>query len=99
MRDIAQAAREKVKNVLRQRAVVVSRHYKRLFAPDGELSRDAEIVIADLREFTKLHESGFSTDPLVMARNAGRREVAQRIVFFLGLDEAAVNRMMEVDYE
>lgn len=99
MRGVVEDALERVKNVLRQRAVVVSRHYKRLFAPEGMMGRDAEIVIADLRQFTKLHEGGFSSDPLIMARNAGRREVVQRIVDFLGLDEAAVSKMMEVDYE
>lgn len=99
MMDLTQQAVEKVKNLLRARAIVVSRHYKRLFAPEGALGRDAEIVIADLREFSKLNEGGFSTDPLVMARNAGRREVVQRVIYFLGLDEAEVAKMMEVDYE
>ena len=99
MSGMEERAQSLVLNLLRRRAVTVSRHYKRLFMPTGRPDRDAEIVLADLREFSGMRSSGFSTDPLVMARNAGRREVMMRISDFLDLDESQVAKMMEVEDE
>ena len=67
------------------------------FGDNGLLKRDAQAVLADLREFCFAQSSGFSPDPLVMARRAGRREVWLRLIDFLNLDEKQVQMMMEVD--
>ncbi len=86
-------------NELRSMAVLKSRHYKWLFKGDnGDLKRDAERVLADLRDFCGASAPTiFSTDPLIMARREGRREVFVRIVNFLNLDEATVQKLMELD--
>lgn len=86
-----------VQNWLRRRALIQSRQVRALFKPEGVMSRQAEAVLADLRDFCKAQESGFNSDPLVMARMAGRREVWLRLTKFLNLDEAQVQTMMEVD--
>lgn len=86
-----------IRNVWRRKAIAVSRHYKPVFGEGVPSPRDREVVIADLREFCRAREGGFSQDALVMARNAGRREVFLRIMHLTGLDEAEVNQMMEVD--
>lgn len=86
-------------NLLRLRAVLKSRHYKDLFRGDnGQLKRSAERVVADLRGFCHAGAPTiFHTDPLVMARREGRREVFVRIINFLNLDEATVQQLMELD--
>jgi len=100
-------------NRLRYRAIVLSRAFKELFAgaiprgrfynwlfrgENGELTRVGEHVLADLREFCGLQSSTiFDTDPLIMARREGRREVAMRIINFLNLDEATVQQLMRID--
>jgi len=65
---------------------------------NGDLRRVGEHVLADLRWFCYL-ETGtiFDTDPLIMARREGRREVAMRIINLLNLDEAAVQQLMRLD--
>ena len=63
---------------------------------EGQLTRAGEILLADLREFATAAPL-FSTEPLLMARRAGRREVFERIVAYLNLDEATVQKLMEVD--
>jgi hypothetical protein len=100
-------------NQLRHRKIMLSRSFKELFASaiprgriynwlfrgeNGELRMVGEHVLADLREFCGL-ESGtiFDTDPLMMARREGRREVAMRIINLLNLDEAAVQQLMRLD--
>lgn len=64
-------------------------------AEEGHLHRAGEIVLADLREFAV--KPVFDPDPLVMARRAGRREVFDRIVNYLNLDEGAVQKIMQLD--
>lgn len=65
---------------------------------DGRVHRGGEILLADLREFAfGGGRTVFSNDPLVMARREGRREVFMRIINYLNLDEAVVQKMMEVD--
>jgi hypothetical protein len=67
-------------------------------AEDGQtVRRVGEHALADLREFAFLNRSTFDTDPLIMARRAGRREVAMRIINYLNLDEDAVQTLMEID--
>lgn len=86
-----------VKNWLRRRAIMQSRQVRALFKPEGVMSRQAEAVLADLRDFCAAQDSTFNSDPLIMARMAGRREVWLRLTKFLNLDEAQVQTMMEVD--
>lgn len=85
------------KNLLRQRAIDLSLHFKRLFRPEGG-SRDAEIVLAELRDFCRAETSTFSHDPYQAARLAGRREVWLRIAWLLELDPAEVRALMELDH-
>ncbi len=69
------------------------------FGEDGTvLRRPGEILLADLREFAFLDgRSIFHTDPLMMARREGRREVGMRILNYLNLDENVVQKLMELD--
>ena len=76
--------------------------WRRLFLSDEDrLRMSAERVIADLRNFCFAHANNrrliFSSDPLVMARRLGRREVFDRIITYLNLDEAEVQKLMEID--
>jgi len=84
-------------NPLRWRAIVQARAFRQVFLTDGAVNRSGEAVLADLREFTFATKSAFSTDPLVMARREGRRDVMLRIMDFLNLDEDGVRKMMEID--
>jgi hypothetical protein len=71
-----------------------------LFGDDeGKLSVPGEYVLADLREFSfaGAHQTCFHNDPVVMARRLGRREVFDRIIHYLNLDEATVQTLMEID--
>ncbi len=93
--DLVQRA---YKHLARQIALLRSRHYKQLFlGADEIMSRDAEIVLADLRDFCRVEQGGFSPDPYVNARNTGRREVFLRLTHHLNLDEAEVRKLMEMD--
>lgn len=64
---------------------------------DGKVHRAGEILLADLREFSFAGRTVFSSDPLMMARREGRREVLLRIINYLNLDEDVVLQMMEID--
>lgn len=66
--------------------------------PDGRVHRGGRIVLADLREFCRADQpTNFSTNAMVMARREGRREVWERIVNYLNLDEHEVRKLMELD--
>jgi hypothetical protein len=67
------------------------------FGENSLLKRDAEAVLADLRDFCFAQTTAFAPDPLIMARREGRREVWLRLMSFLNLDEKTVQMMMEVD--
>lgn len=88
-----------VKNMIRMRAVNLAREYKSLFhAGDGAIGRTGEHVLADLRSFCFAGgKTVFDKDPLMMARREGRREVFMRMQHFLNLDEATVQKLMELD--
>ncbi|SFR86546.1 hypothetical protein [Sphingomonas jatrophae] len=77
--------------------VPVSRFYRWLFHVDGELRRDGQIVLADLRDFCFADRPTFDSDALVMARREGRRDVFLRITNYLNLDESVVRQLMEID--
>lgn len=88
-------------NDLRTRAVLKSRHFKWLFLGDnGAVKRSGERVLADLRSFCFADRTTiFDSDPIIMARREGRREVFVRIVNFLNLDEGTVQKLMELEDE
>lgn len=86
-----------VLNLLRNLTVLRARSYKRVFMVDGAISRDAEIVLADLRELAFGNSTTFHADPYIAARRAGRREVWLRIVQHLNLDEEKVQKLVEID--
>lgn len=83
---------ERSRRFLRQ-----SRAVKDLFFENEQLKRNAEALLADLREFCFAQKSSFHTDALVMARREGRRDVWLRITEFLNLDEKDVHQFMEID--
>jgi hypothetical protein len=66
-------------------------------ADDGRPHPAGEHVLADLREFALVGRPIFSSDPLIMARRLGRREVVERLINYLNLDEKAVQQLMELD--
>ncbi len=77
--------------------------YRRVFMDaSGNISRDGELVLADLRRFcratsTTVHVSPISKqiDPLAMAMAEGRREVWMRVMAHLHLDEKQVFNLQE----
>lgn len=64
---------------------------------DGAMRIATEHVLADLRDFTFARSSAFDPDPIIMARRQGRRDVWLRISNYLNLDEAQVQKLMEID--
>lgn len=88
-----------INNLIRMRAVNLAREYKSLFHGDnGAIRRSGEHVLADLRSFCFAGgKTVFDKDPLMMARREGRREVFMRLQNFLNLDEATVQKLMELD--
>jgi hypothetical protein len=85
-------------NRLRFRATRLSREFKGMFlGPDGTPHVPGEHALADLRDFAMVGQPIFSTDPLIMARRLGRREVVERIFNYLNLDEGIVQKLMELD--
>ncbi|WP_404480035.1 hypothetical protein [Novosphingobium sp. BL-52-GroH] len=87
------------RDLFRWLVVPKSRLYRWVFGegPEG-MRRCGELVLSDLAEFCHADKPTiFDTDPLVMARREGRREVFVRIQNFLNLDENAVRKVMEID--
>lgn len=76
--------------------------YKRVFRGDnGNLTRDAETVIADLKKFCRADRSTHVPgDPYSSALAEGRREVFLRLCSFLHLTEKDFFPITEdVDYD
>lgn len=79
--------------------------YRRLFLnADGDLHRDAEVVLADLRRFCRATGStalvspvSKAVDPIAMAMAEGRREVWLRLMAHLHVDEKTVFNLQEED--
>jgi hypothetical protein len=66
--------------------------------PDGKPHRAGNVVLADLRAFAGLDRATiFDPDPVVMAYREGKRAAAMRIFNYLNLDEADVQKLMELD--
>lgn len=91
---------EAVRNVLNRKAA-----YRRVFMnPQGDLTRDGEIVLADLRRFCRASSStaivspvSKQIDPLAMAMAEGRREVFNRLVAHLFINEKQVFNLTDED--
>lgn len=81
------------------------RAYRALFlgGPNGRLNPNAEVVLADLVRFARVHGSTYRVDaqgradPIAMAYAEGRREVALRILAHLHVSDADLVRMQETD--
>ena len=82
------------------------RAYRRLFLDaEGQIGPDAEIVLADLKRFCRAMSTTVvvspvskSIDPLAMAMAEGRREVWNRLMAHLHIDDKVVARLEEPDY-
>lgn len=85
------------RNMLRQLAIVRARSYRAVFAPDGVIDRDREVVLADLRDFGFANKPTFHADPHVAAERQGRRAMWLRISQHLNLDEERVQKLVELD--
>lgn len=87
------------------RIVTRKRSYQRTFLDqDGKPSPDAEAVLADLKRFCRVTSSTAaispvtkSIDPLAMAMAEGRREVWNRIMAHLHLEDKTVLQLKEPD--
>jgi len=73
--------------------------YRRTFlGADGRPHRSAEGVLADLRRFCRATSPSFTPgDPHTTALLEGRREVWNRLMAFLQLDDNAVWHLTEGD--
>jgi hypothetical protein len=87
MRD---EARKLIESIIYKR-----RAYRRVFMDGDKLSRDAEIVLADLMKFCRYHQSitvvspiSRTTDVPASFQAEGRREVMARILDQLHADDA-----------
>jgi hypothetical protein len=78
-------------------AMLRARSYRRVFIPAGEIDRDHEIVLADLRDHCFAVKSTFHSDPHEAGRRQGRREAWLRISQHLNLDEAKVQKLVELE--
>jgi hypothetical protein len=79
--------------------------YRRTFMDaNGNIGRDAEIVLADLRRFCRATSTTVmvspiskTIDPIAMAMAEGRREVWLRLMAHLYIDEKQVFNLQEPD--
>jgi hypothetical protein len=79
--------------------------YRRTFLDaSGNISRDAEIVLADLRKFCRGNSTTVivspiskTIDPMAMAMAEGRREVWLRLLAHLHIDEKQVFNLEEAN--
>lgn len=77
--------------------------YRRMFlGDDGQLTPDAQVVIADLARFCRLHRSttivstvSRQTDVPASFQAEGRREVILRVLGHLHVDDADLFRITE----
>lgn len=82
------------------------RCYRRVFLDgDGNLGPDAAVVMADLKKFCRASSStamvspiSKSIDPMAMAMAEGRREVWNRLMAHLHIDDKVIAQLKD-DYE
>lgn len=90
--------RARIKVVLRRRQAYRDVFYN---GRGGELSTQAEIVLADLRRAcfldrpTTAYAGNGVVDPIATAENEGARRIGLRIMQALTLDDARLNRMLD----
>jgi hypothetical protein len=83
------------------------RAYRRMFlGDDGKLTRDAEIVLADLSKFCRMYSSTTVVSPVSRQTDVpasfqaeGRREVFNRLLDHLHVDDSDLFRLNEVNHE
>lgn len=80
-----------------RRDLLLSRAYRQVFGVSGGRSKEQEMVIADLMNFSKLLASSVAiskqtgtVDPLATMLGEGRREMAHRIINFTTLDDTQI---------
>lgn len=90
MNEAIEAVEKTVRRILFRRQA-----YRRLFMDGDKLSKDAEIVIADLLKFCRYHQSITVVSPVSRITDVpasfqaeGRREVLARIQDHLHVDDA-----------
>ena len=67
-------------------------------APDGEIHRGGEIVLAELARIAGYYRpTQFHEDPQVMAYRLGMRDLLRALLDYLYLDESSVQHLMELD--
>jgi|TARA_Y100000817_G_scaffold266837_1_gene223210 hypothetical protein len=67
-------------------------------APDGEIHRGGEIVLAELARIAGYYRpTQFHEDPQVMAYRLGMRDLLRALLDYLYLDESSVQQLMELD--
>lgn len=93
-----------VEGVKERRARRLRRCYRACFLDEqGNVTEEAERVLADLREHAQLFSSGVKRDGQgcidkdALLRIEGRRELVLRIISSLEVDPLAVGKMVEVD--
>lgn len=84
-------------SAMRRIAILRSRAYRAVFLPGGTMTRDAEVVLADLRDHCFANSYTFHRDPYEAARRQGRREAWLRISQHLNLDEERIQKLVELD--
>lgn len=84
-------------NIFQKLSLSRAKAYKRCFLDEnGELTPDAEIVLADLKVFCRADRSSFMKgDPNGTALLEGRREVWLRMNSFLRLDLSEIYNLKE----
>lgn len=92
---------QRVNDLLRQLSFRRAAAYVAVFQDGNATDRQREGVLADLRDYCFATGSTFDKDPIVAARNAGRREAWLRIAKHLALNDSDAERLiaMEVDNE
>lgn len=80
-----------------RRDLLLSGAYRAVFGEQGKRTREQEVVVADLMNFSKLLASSVAIskssgciDPLATMLAEGRREVAHRIINYTSLDDAQI---------
>lgn len=74
-----------------------ARSYRAVFMPEGAIGRDHEIVLADLRTFCRAATTTYTGDRDQALILEGRRQAWLRISQHLNLDEATVQKLVEID--
>ena len=67
-------------------------------APDGEIHRGGEIVLAELARIAGYYRpTQFHEDPQILAYRLGMRDLLRALLDYLYLDESSVQHLMELD--